>query len=230
MRSFHKSLLQLVQFLAQLGKRLFCWIGFLTCLLGRVEIGFHHSIFLIPMSVLGSVSGMHTPMSLAKFAGLLETEFLGNLLCCSSTGPLVSGLALLRSFLAGLQMGFLWGTHALDSLERSLKRMHVHGSRPLFLQVVLILPLVWTHPENVTCQISLGERNICQCHAGIVAQALVPGGQLRDIGIELLYALYKLMYAKPLGLLEHVEKVILFLFSCVVWKHSEKVKHNAVLE
>ncbi len=107
--------------------------------------------------------------------------------------------------------------------------MHVHGSHPLFLQVVMILPLVQSHLENVTCKISLGERNICWCHAGIAAQAVVPAGQLHNVGIELLYALYKLMYPNPLGLLEHVGEVILFLLSCVVWKHSEKVKHNALL-
>jgi hypothetical protein len=61
-------------------------------------------------------------------------------------------------------MDFLEGTYMLNSLKRSLKRMHVHGSHALFLQVALILPLVWSHPENVTCQISLGERNIFQHH------------------------------------------------------------------
>ncbi len=108
--------------------------------------------------------------------------------------------------------------------------MHVHESHPLFLQVVLILPLVRTHPENVTCQISLGERNIRWCHADIVAWAVVPAGQLCNIGVELLYTLYELTYANPLGLLEHVGKVILFLLSCVVWKNSEKVKQNTVIE
>jgi hypothetical protein len=87
--------------------------------------------------------------------------------------------------------------------------MHVHGSLLLFLQVVLILPLVWTHPENVTHKISLGEQNICRCHASIVAQAVVPAGQLRNIDVEFLYVVYKLMYANPLGLLEHVGKAIL---------------------
>jgi hypothetical protein len=128
-------------------------------------------------------------------------------------------------------MGFLWGTYTLNSLKRSLKRMHVHGSYPLFLQVVLILQLVRTpHPENVTCQISLSEQNICWCHASIVDWAVIPAGQLRNIGIELIYALYKLKYANTLGLLEHVGKVILFLLSCIVRKRSEKVKHNVVIK
>jgi hypothetical protein len=118
----------------------------------------------------------------------------------------------------------------LDSLKRSLKRTHVHGSHPLFLQVVLSLPLVRTHPENVAHQVSLGEQNTHQCHAGIVAWTVVPTGQLHNAGVELLYALYKLTYANPLGLLEHIGKLILFMLSCIVWKHSEKVKHNAVVK
>jgi hypothetical protein len=47
---------------------------------------------------------------------------------------------------------------------------------------------------------------------------------LCNVGIELLYMLYVLTYANPLGLLGHVGKVILFLLSCIVQKHSEKVK------
>jgi hypothetical protein len=157
-------------------------------------------------------------------------DFLGNLLCSSSNGPLGSCLALLKSFLAGWRMGFLLVTHALNSLKRSLKRMHVHGSHPFFVEVVLILPLVRTHPENVTCQISLGERNIHRCHTGIVAWAVVPAGQLCNVGVELLYALYELMYANPLRLLEHIRKTVFFLLSRVVWKHGEKVEHDAVVE
>jgi hypothetical protein len=82
----------------------------------------------------------------------------------------------------------------------------------------------------MTCQISLSERNIHRYHTGIVAQAVIPAGKLHNVGIELLYALYKLTYTNPLGLLEHVRKVVIFLLSCVVWKHSEKVKQNTVVE
>jgi hypothetical protein len=87
---------------------------------------------------------MCIPMFLAKLARLLKTNFLVSLLCGSSTGLLGSCFVLLQSFLGD--------THTLNILKRSLKRMHVHGSHALFLQVVMILPLVWTHPENVTCQ------------------------------------------------------------------------------
>jgi hypothetical protein len=128
------------------------------------------------------------------------------LLRSSSIGLLGLCLALLRSFLAGLPMGFLLRTHALNSLERSLKRTHVHRSHPFLMEVVLILPLVRTHLENMTCQISLGERNICRCHTRIVARAVVPAGQLRNIGVELLYMLYKLTYDNPLELFELLER------------------------
>ncbi len=229
MGSLLESLLQLVQFIAQLGEQLFCWIGFLTCFLGGAEIGFHHSFILVPAAIFGSVRSMCAPMFLAQLAGTLKMDFLGSLLHGSRNGLLGSCFVLVRSFLAGLRMGFLGGTHALNSLKRSLKRTHVHGSHALFLQVVLILPLVWTHLQNLTHQISLGEQNIRRHHA-IVAWAVVSAGQLRNVGIELLYTLYKLTYANPLGLLEHVEKVVLLLLSSVVWKHSEKVKHDAVVE
>ncbi len=127
-------------------------------------------------------------------------------------------------------MGSLGGTHALNSLKRSLRRTHVHGSHALILQVILILPLVRTHPENVTFQISLSEWNVFRHHTGDVAWAVVPAGQLCNLGIELLYVLYKLVYVNPLGLLEHAGKVVLLLPSCVNGKHSEKVEHDAVVE
>jgi hypothetical protein len=176
MESLLESLLQLVQFLAQLGERLFCWIGFLTCLLGSAEIGFCRPIFLVLAAIFGSMQSMRTPIFLAQLARLLKTDFLGNLPRGSITGPLGSRLVLIRSFLAGWLMGLLVGTYTLNSLERSLKRMHVHGSHALFLQVVLVLPLVRTHPEYATRQISLRERHFCRRHAGDLAWAVVLAG------------------------------------------------------
>ncbi len=156
---------------------------------------------------------MRTPMFLAQLARLLKTDFFVSLLRGTITEPLGSRLVLVRSFLSGWRMGLLRGTYMLNSLKRSLKRMHVHGSHTLFLQVqvVLVPPLVRTHPENLTRQISLGEWHIRRCHARIVAWAVVPAGQLHDVGVELLYALYELAYANPLGLLEHIGKVVFFV-------------------
>jgi hypothetical protein len=225
-----KSLLQLVQFLAQLGKQLLCWIGFLTCLLGGTEIGFHRPVFLILAAIFGIMRSMRAPIFLAQLARILETNFFVSLLCGTITGPLISRLILVRSFLVGWHMGLLMGPYALNSLERSLKSTHVHESHTLFLQVILVLPLVQTHLENVTCQISLGEWLICRRHAGIVAWAVVPAGQLRNLSVELLYALYKLAYANPLGLLKHIGKVVFFMLHCIVGKLSEKVEHTAFIK
>ncbi len=147
------------------------------------------------------------------------------------TGLLGSCLVLVRSILAGWRVGCLTDTYALNSFERSLKRTHVHGSHTLFLQVVLVLPLVRTHLENVTCQISLREWNIHRHHASNVAPAVISAGQLHDVGVELLYVLYELAYVIPLGLLKHVGKVlVIFLLNCIVGKHSEKVEHNAFIK
>jgi hypothetical protein len=49
----------------------------------------------------------------------------------------------------------------------------------------------------MTHQISLGERNVHWHHTGDVAWAVLPAGQLRDVGVELLYALYK--WHTPIG-------------------------------
>jgi hypothetical protein len=108
--SLLKSLLQLVPFLAQLGEQLLCWIGFLTCLLGGPEIGFHHPVFLILAAIFGSVRSMRAPMSLLQLARLLKMDFLVSLLRGTIAGLLSSCLVLVRSFLAGWRMGFLMGT------------------------------------------------------------------------------------------------------------------------
>ncbi len=100
---------------------------------------------------------MHAPIFLAQLARLLKRDFLVSLLHGTITRLLGSCLFLVRSFLAGWRMDLLMGTYMLNSYERNLKRTHVHGSHTLFLQVTLVLPLVRTHSENVTCQISLGE-------------------------------------------------------------------------
>jgi hypothetical protein len=84
-------------------------------------------------------------------------DFLENLQRGSSIGLLGSCLVLVRTFFPGWHMGSLVGTYALNSLERSLKNTHVHESHALLQQVVLVLPLVRTHLEHVTCQISLSE-------------------------------------------------------------------------
>ncbi len=105
-----KSLLQFVQFLAQLGEQLFCWIGFFTCLLCGAEIGFHCPVFVLLVAIFGSMCSMHAPMFLAQLAGPLKTDFLCSLLRGSSTGPLGSCLVLVRAFSPDCKWAFL-GVH-----------------------------------------------------------------------------------------------------------------------
>jgi hypothetical protein len=153
-------------------------------------------------------------------------DFLQNLVCSSSTGLLGSCLVRGGSILAGLRMGLFLCAYVLNHLERREKRMHIHAIYAFLVEIILILPCMQTHPENVTCQISL----ICRCHTGIVSWAVVPAGQLCNVGVELLYTLYKLTYANLLGLLEHVGKVVLLLLARVVGKHSKEVEHHAVIK
>ncbi len=82
----------------------------------------------------------------------------------------------------------------------------------------------------MNCQISLGERDICQSHARLDTWAVVPAWQLCNVGIELLHMLHKLMHADTLGFLEHVHQVVHFLLSRVVGEHGEKVEHHAVIK
>jgi hypothetical protein len=65
-----------------------------------------------------------------------------------------------RSFLVARSIrsfGSFLATYALNSLKRHKKRMRVYKSPTFLVKVVLILPSVRTHSENVTHQISLGK-------------------------------------------------------------------------
>jgi hypothetical protein len=98
------------------------------------------------------------------------------------------------------------------------------------MKVELILPCMWAHLKNETCEISLGKRHAHRNHAGLGTWAVVPARQLLNVGIELLYTLHKLTNVDPLGLLEHVPDVVLLLLSHVIGEHSEKVEHHAVIK
>jgi hypothetical protein len=60
--------------------------------------------------------------------------------------------------------------------------------------------------------------------------AVVEAWHLGNVGTELLYTTYKLMYVDALGLLKYIGDIVLFLLSCIDGKHSEKVKHDAVVK
>jgi hypothetical protein len=219
-RRLLERLLKLVQHIAQLGKRLLTRIDFLTCFLAALKLAFTNPSFLYWGLSLVVCMVCMPPCFLHSLQCLLKWTFLETFVCRSSTGSLGSCLALGGSFLARLRIGLFLCAYVLYCLERHEKQTHVYGSHAFLMEVVLILPRVRTHSENVTCQISLGEWNICRCHTGIVACAVVPAGQLCNVVIELLNALYKLMYTNLLGLFGHFGKAVLLLLSHVVGKHG----------
>jgi hypothetical protein len=79
-------------------------------------------------------------------------------------------------------------------------------------------------------QLSLIECEVLGLGAGICIGAVEEARHLGDVGIELLYRTYKLTHVGVLGLLKHVQDVVLFLLSCIDGKYSEKVKHHAIVK
>ncbi len=70
-----------------------------------------------------------------------------------STRSLRTLLLAVRGFLVARRVGFVGSflpTYALDSLERLKERTHIGRSTTFLVKVVLILPRVGTHLENVT--------------------------------------------------------------------------------
>ncbi len=104
------------------------------------------------MTIARIVGRVRAPMLLAKVAMLLGTYLFrdsGTL----STRLLCTLLLAVRRFLVARRVGLVGSflpTYALDGLEGLKERTHV-GRRTTFLvKVVLILPRVGTHSENVT--------------------------------------------------------------------------------
>jgi hypothetical protein len=60
--------------------------------------------------------------------------------------------------------------------------------------------------------------------------AVIEAWHLGNVGVELLYMTYKLTYVDLLGLLKYIGDIVLFLLSCIDGKHSEKMKHDAVVK
>ncbi len=118
---------------------------------------------------------------------LLGASFLGESDCRLSTRWLVSFLALIGSFLAGLCIGLYLRTCALYSIERHKKQTHLHGSHTFLMKVEVVLPCKWAHPQNVTHQISLSEWITHLNCGGFGTWAVVPAWQLHNVGVELLY-------------------------------------------
>ncbi len=133
-------------------ERLLRGIGFLSAFLGGAEIGFLRSVFLKTTTIASIVGCVRAPMLLAQVAMLLGT-YLFRDSETFSTRSLHTLLLAVQRFLVARRVGLVGSflpTYALDSLEGLKERTHI-GRRTTFLvKVVLILPRVGTHSENVT--------------------------------------------------------------------------------
>jgi hypothetical protein len=169
-------------------------------------------------------------MLLAKVAVFLGTSFLWDSDHSVGTRLLCTLFLTVQSFLIARSVGSFLATYTLNSLERQEKQTHVHRNPTFLIKVELILPLAWTHLENVTHQISLGKENVQRNHGCLQAWAVVPVGQLQDVGVELLHMLHKLMDADTLGFLQHVRDTVPLLLSHAIGEHGEEVKHHTVFK
>jgi hypothetical protein len=150
---FLENLLKLVQFLAQLCKRLLPGIGFLSSFLSGTEIGFLRSVFLKTTTIASIVGRVCAPVLLAQVAMLLGTYLFQDSETLS-TRSLCTLLLAVQRFLVARRVGLVGSflpTYALDSLKRLKERTHIGRSTTFLVKVVLILPRVGTQSENVNC-------------------------------------------------------------------------------
>ncbi len=97
---------------------------------------------------------VYTPSCfLQRLQCFLVRTFFGTLGLWSAPGHFVPFLLLCKAFLSleALDLSdFPRPTYALNCLKRQKERTHVHRSTTFLVKVVLILPHVGTHSENVT--------------------------------------------------------------------------------
>jgi hypothetical protein len=225
---FLDHLLKLVQFLAQLRKGLLYGIGFLSA-----KIRFSVLSFLNQWQSQVLCVKYVPPRFLQRLQCFLARAFFGGTIV--STRSLYTLFIAVRSFLIVRYVRFLGSflaTYAFNSLKRQKEQKHVHRSTTFLVKVVLILPYVRTHSENATRQISLGKRHVHGNRVLLHTWAVVPAGQLCNLGVELLYMLHKLTNADALGFLQHVCDIVplLLRLSRAIGEHGEKVEHHTVLE
>ncbi len=95
---------------------------------------------------------VRAPILLAQVSMLLGTYLFWDSETLS-TRLLGTLLLAVRRFLVARRVGLVGSfqpTYALDSLKRLKERTHVGRSTTFLMKVVLILPRVGTHSENVT--------------------------------------------------------------------------------
>jgi hypothetical protein len=138
--------------LAQLRERLLHGIGFLSAFLSGAETGFLRSVFLKTTTIASIVGHVRAPMLLAQVAMLLGTYLFRDSETLS-TRSFCTLLLAVRRFLVARRVGLVGSflsTYALDCLEKLKERTHIGRSTTFLMKVVLILPRVGTHSENVT--------------------------------------------------------------------------------
>ncbi len=126
------------------------WVFF--AFLSGEEIEFFHSVFLETTAIASIMRRVRAPMLLAKVAVFLGRYLLWDSGTMVSTRSIFTLLLAVQSFLVARSIGFVGSfpvTYALDRLERQKERTHVHWSTTFLVKVVLILPCVGTHLENV---------------------------------------------------------------------------------
>ena len=150
---FLDHLLELVRFLALLREGLLCGIGFLSAFLSGAEIGFFRSVFLKTTAIVSIVHRVRAPMLLSQVAMFLGAYLFWDSGTTVSTRLLCTLLLTVQRFLVARRVGFfgsLPDTYTLNRFKRQKKQVHVHRSTTLLVKVVLILPRIGTHSENVT--------------------------------------------------------------------------------
>jgi hypothetical protein len=177
-------------------------ITFSSVFLSGMEIGFLISVLFKPTTIMSIVHGIHAPMLLAQVTVLLKADFLGNPGRRIGTRELLPFVALVGRLLGGFQFALLVGADAFDCFQQSQKQAHVHRCHALLVYVILVLPLKRAHMQYMSPWLSLCERDFLGLGAGIGMRAVVEARHLGDVGIELLYKTYKLMYIDALGLLQ----------------------------
>ncbi len=147
------------------------------------------------MAIASIVRRVRAPMLLAQVAMFLGMYLFWDSGTVSTRSLRTLPLAVQR-FLVARRVGLVGSfptTYTLNRLERQKKRAHVYRSTTFLVKVALVLPRVGTHSENVTGQISLGKGHVHGNRVGLHAWAVVPAGQLQDVGIELFHMLHTKM-------------------------------------
>jgi hypothetical protein len=125
-------------------------IRFLTAFLSGAKIRLLLSILLKPTALTCVVRGIRAPIVLAQVALLLKASLLWHTDRTLRTGTLLTFLAPVRRLLGRFRFAFLVGTNALNHLQGSEKRAHVHQSHTFFVKVVLVLPLDGAHMQHMS--------------------------------------------------------------------------------